>query len=59
MTPEFRDRPTLRQWKAHQRRLHWQARLARAPYYNLGLLLLLIVAAALLAAFAVAGMSAR
>jgi len=58
MQPEFRGRPTLREWKRHERRLRWQARLARAPHYQMGTLFLLILAAALVAGFALAGLQA-
>ncbi len=45
---EFLERPTLRAWKKHQRDLRWERRLARAPYYRLYLLSLLLIAIALL-----------
>jgi hypothetical protein len=59
MNPEFRDRPTLREWKRYQRQLRWQTRLARAPHYQLGTILLLLLSATLVALFALAGTTAR
>lgn len=47
---EFIDRPKLRQWKLHTRRLRWERRLARAPYYRLYLAGLFTLAVGLLLA---------